>query len=233
MGIFSRFKRSVSSKANAVVDKAISPEKELELAIFELDKQRKVALQELLSYRTSTKQMEQEIAKHEEQAKEWEEKARRAVAAGEDELATKCLGRRREAMTALGQARNDRDEAAGYAIELNRSRKQVEARLKVLKLKKGTMASQIAAARSGGKSLGVDGELFEKLERAEEAIDEEAIRAEVDAELSGDDDRELDAALAALPAPAEETDRADDPLAALKAKMAEEEQPKLPSGDSE
>ena len=42
----------------------------------------------------------------------------------------------------------DRDEIAGHAIELNRSRKMLETKLQALKLRKGTLSTQLAVARS-------------------------------------------------------------------------------------
>ena len=44
MGIFSKIKGGISSKANAALDKAIDPEKELDMAILELEEGRKKAL---------------------------------------------------------------------------------------------------------------------------------------------------------------------------------------------
>jgi phage shock protein A len=46
MGIFSKIKQGISSKANAALDKAIDPEKEVEMAILELEDGRKKALAE-------------------------------------------------------------------------------------------------------------------------------------------------------------------------------------------
>ena len=55
MGIFSRIKGGISSKANGALDRAIDPEKELDMAILELEEGRKKAMAELLSYKTTAK----------------------------------------------------------------------------------------------------------------------------------------------------------------------------------
>ncbi len=228
MGLFSKMKKGIKSKANAAVDKMVDPEKELDIAIMELEEQRKKAIEELVAYKTTAKQLEQDIARAEEKAASWEKRAMEAVKAGDDELAREALAERNQWRTEAGKIRRDRDEAAGYAIELNRSRKQADTKLKILKLKKGTMATQIAAARSGGSSpFGHDDEVWDKFARAEEKIDEAAIQAEVDAALDGDDGTgqplmpEAD-----LSAATGEAD-ADAALAALKAKM-DSEKKKLP-----
>ncbi|HEY8144869.1 MAG TPA: PspA/IM30 family protein [Kofleriaceae bacterium] len=229
MGIFGRMKRAVKSKANAAIDKAIDPAKELDMAILELEEQQKQAIKDLLSYKASAKAMEKDMAILEEKAKLWEHRAMTAVKKGDDELAKQCLKERKQALTDYGKVKADRDEAAGYAIELNRSRKRVDTQLQVLKLKKGTMATQIAAARSGtGNAFGFSNEVFERMDKAEEKIDSEAIQAEVDAAMDGEElGSSLDAKLLAAGADPAGGGSADDELARLKAKVHADRERKL------
>lgn len=229
MGIFGRMKRAVKSKANAAIDKAIDPAKELDMAILELEEQQKQAIKDLLSYKASAKAMEKDMEVLEEKAKLWEQRAMAAVKKGDDELARQCLKERKQALTDYGKVKADRDEAAGYAIELNRSRKRVDTQLQVLKLKKGTMATQIAAARSGtGNAFGFSNEVFERMDKAEEKIDSEAIQAEVDAAMDGEElGSSLDAKLLAAGADPVGGGSADDELARLKAKVDADRERKL------
>ena len=228
MGLFSRMKKGVKAKANAVVDKMIDPERELEMAILELEEQRKKALEELLSYKATAKQMEQEMARATDQAAAWEKRAVEAVKAGDDELAKKALAEKKRCQLEAARIRRDRDEAAGYAIELNRSRKQADTKLQILKLKKGTMATQIAAARSGSSSpFGHDDEVWDKFARAEEKIEDAAIQAEVDAALDGEDAAGQPLLPEAAVSAATDQADADAALAALKSKM-ESKTKKLP-----
>jgi phage shock protein A len=220
MGIFSRIKGGISSKANAALDKAISPEKELEMAIVELEEGRKKALQELITYKATAKNLDNDIEKYRNKATEWERRAMMAVKAGDDEAAKTALREKKLAEQELAKIERDKHEAASYAIQLNKSRKEFETKLTMLKLRKGTLATQIAAARSaGGDAFGNDSSVWDKFQRAEDRIDQEAIETEVDAAMRGEDaDAQLfDAKLAALPAAAAD---ADDALAKLKDKMA-------------
>ena len=187
MGIFSRIKNGISSKANAALDKAIDPEKELDMAILELEEQRKKALQELVSYKATAKQLEQDIARYEAKAAEWEKRAMLAVKAGDDEAAKQALVQKRNCLIEIAKIKKDRDEATSYAVQLNKSRKQFEVKLQTLKLRKGTLATQIAAGRAGGDAFGNDPAVWDKFKRAEERIDAEAIETEVDASLRGED----------------------------------------------
>ena len=61
MGIFSRIKGGISSKANAAIDKAVNPAKELDMAILELEDGRKKALAELVSYKATAKQLDADM----------------------------------------------------------------------------------------------------------------------------------------------------------------------------
>jgi phage shock protein A len=235
MGIFSRMKRAIKSKANAAIDKAIDPQKEIDMAILELENQQRAAIKELISYKATAKQLEQDIAKLEERAANWERRAMAAVKKGDDALAKECLEQKKKAEIEAGKVRRDRDEAQGYAIELNRSRKTAETKLKILKLKKGTMATQIAAARSGtGNVFGQSDAAFDKLARAEEKIDDDALMAEVNASLDGEDlEADIEARLLAAGGGDPAAGASDDPLAELKAKMEADRREKLTGGDPE
>ncbi len=221
MGIFRRVKGAIKTKANAVVDKAVDPARELEMVILELDEQRKKAIAELLSYKATSKQLEQDLERYQRKIAEWEKRAMLAVQQGNDELAKQALREKQRCVQELERIQRDRNEAAGYAVELNKSRKEAEVKLRMLKLKKGTMATQLRAARSGGNAFGHSDELWDKLERAEERIEVASAGAEVEAALesSGISSADFDRQLAA--AGGDEVE--DDALTALKSKMGIEQ----------
>lgn len=257
MGIFGKIKSGISSKANAALDKAIDPEKELDMAILELEEGRKKAMQELVTYKATAKMLDNDIEKFQAKAAEWERRAMVAVKAGDDEAAKVALKEKKAAETELAKITNDKHEAASYAIQLNKSRKEFEVKLQMLKLRKGTLATQIAAGRSaGGDAFGNDSSVWDRFKAAEDRIDAEAIETEVDAAMRGEeaDAQAFDAKLAAaareagmLPAGSTGVpDGPEDALAKLKNKMAEQkaakqkaleeakkEQPKLPEAKDE
>jgi phage shock protein A len=225
MGIFSKIKGGISSKANAALDKAISPEKELEMAIAELEDGRKKALAELVSYKATAKTLDADMEKQKTKAAEWEKRAMMALRAGDEGAAREALKQKKHCETEATKIERDKHEAASYAIQLNKSRKEFETKLTMLKLRKGTLATQIAAARSsGGNAFGHDDSVWDKFKAAEDRIDQEAIETEVDASMRGEDaeaamfDSKLSAATAS--AGLLGTGDGDDPLAALKDKMA-------------
>ena len=132
---------------------------------------------------------------------------------------------------------HDKHEAASYAIQLNKSRKEFETKLQMLKLRKGTLATQLAAARSaGGDAFGNDRGVWDRFQDAEDRIDSALIASEVDSAMRGEDAAvvgALEAKLAklALAEGAGAGTADDDPLAQLKAKMAAA-RPKQLAGDA-
>jgi phage shock protein A len=226
MGIFSKIKNGISSKANAALDKAIDPEKEIEMAILELEEGRKKALAELISYKATARNMDNDLEKYKAKITEWERRAMMAVRAGDDDAARIALKEKKAAEIEYAKIERDKHEAASYAIQLNKSRKEFETKLQILKLRKGTLATQIASARSaGGDAFGHDTSVWDRFKAAEDRIDQEAIETEVDAAMRGEDFEAaaLDAKILAaskkedqLALPGEA-----DPLAELKAKMAD------------
>nr|HEX4317201.1 PspA/IM30 family protein [Kofleriaceae bacterium] len=224
MGIFNRIKTGIASKANAAIDKSIDPAKELEMAILELEDGRKKALAELVSYKATAKNLDNDLEKFKAKAAEWERRAMLAVKAGDDDAARIALKEKKAAETEYAKIERDKHEAASYAIQLNKSRKEFETKLSIMKMRKGTLATQIAAARApGGDAFGNDSSVWDKFRAAEDRIDQEVIESEVDAAMRGDDADarllagKIDAAAAALPAAT--SDAGDDPLIALKAKV--------------
>jgi phage shock protein A len=224
MGIFSRIKNGISSRANAAIDSAIDPAKELDMAIIELEEGRKKALAELVSYKATAKQLDNDVEKHRAKAAEWERRAMLAIKAGDDDAAKTALREKRTSEAEAAKIERDKHEAASYAIQLNKSRKDFETKLQMLKMRKGTLATQLAAARSaGGDAFGNDSSVWDRFQAAEDRIDAEAIATEVDAAMRGEEieAQAFDRKLAALPGAAEGAD-VDDPLAKLKDKMAEQ-----------
>jgi phage shock protein A len=231
MGIFSKIKNGISSKANAALDKAIDPEKEVDMMIMELEQGRKKALQELVTYKATAKTLDADLEKYKAKAVEWERRAMTAVKAGDDDAARTALKEKKAAELEAAKIERDKHEAASYAIQLNKSRKEFETKLQMLKLRKGTLATQLASARSAsGDAFGNDSSVWDRFKAAEDRIDSEAIETEVDLAMRGEDADGFDSKLIAAQRNAgmigagsgEAAAGPDDALAQLKHKMAEQ-----------
>ncbi|MDX2090580.1 MAG: PspA/IM30 family protein [Kofleriaceae bacterium] len=225
MGFFGRLKQGISSKANAAIDKAIDPEKELDMAILELEEGRKKALAELVSYKATAKTMDNDLEKYKAKAAEWERRAMVALRAGDEEAARTALREKKSCETEYAKIERDKHEAQSYAIQLNKSRKEFETKLQMLKMRKGTLATQLAAARSaGGDAFGNDSSVWDRFKAAEDRIDSEVIESEVDAAMRGEaaEVAALDAKILAASKKDDQLalpDGPEDALAKLKSKM--------------
>ncbi len=198
------------------------------MAIMELEDGRKKALAELVSYKATAKQLDNDLEKFKAKATEWERRAMVAVKAGDDDAARTALREKKAAETEYAKIEHDKHEAASYAIQLNKSRKEFEVKLQMLKLRKGTLATQLASARSaGGDAFGNDSSVWDRFKAAEDRIDAEAIETEVDVAMRGEEiEASFDSKLVAAQREAGllgagAADPAD-PLEQLKAKMAEQ-----------
>ncbi len=155
-----------------------------------------------------------------------------AIKAGDDDAAKTALREKKACETEYAKIERDKHEAAGYAIQLNKSRKEFETKLQLLKMRKGTLATQIASARSAnGDAFGNDTSVWDKFKTAEDRIDQEVIESEVDAAMRGEsaEAAELDAKILAASRKEGQLalpDGPDDALSKLKSKMAADKEAK-------
>jgi|RhiMethySRZTD1v2_1073278.scaffolds.fasta_scaffold75478_2 phage shock protein A len=174
-----------------------------------IESSRREATRELIAFKAGEKLMAERARELEEEAATWQARAEQAVLAGDDDLAREALQRRGWAIAELAQLQEDRQEQASYAAALLRGRRELDAKLAQLKLRQGTVAAGLAAAR-GANPLAAEGPEWDRLAEAERRIEDEEAegelgQAEIDqAELAQHEIRELakgiaaDAALAEL-----------------------------------
>jgi len=155
--------------------------RELERLILELKERSKEATQELVRYKANEKQLADQCAGHQRRGEEWEKKAMAAVQAGDDALAKRALIERDRERTEAQKIERDRQEMGHYAAGLLKARREFDRKLAGLELKKGTLAAQLAAARTGGEGDPLrSGKTFEELARLEGKLDDQAALDELD-----------------------------------------------------
>src|SRR5439155_24391150 len=118
MGILDRISRLVSSNVNAAIDKMSDPGKEIDQLIIDMEKQLKNARQEVHTALAQEKRQRTRAEALAKTSREWEERAERAVRAGDDSLAKEALARKAQ-IDAEGQAATaGREEATGNGEKL-------------------------------------------------------------------------------------------------------------------
>jgi len=220
MGIFSRMSRLIKGSANAKIDKWSDPAKEIEQLILEMEQEIRKGREETAKMMATQKRAAARIGELEKQSATWSERAEQAVRAGDDDLAKQALERRMEAEERLAEAREEEKEAARYARDLQDQLKRNDARLREIKVKKGTIKAKVAT----NKGVDVRAEAFDEFERVAGKVDDAESEVEAEAELAdelGGERKEAEVAAKFVALEKKGGSAVDDRLAALKEKMKE------------
>lgn len=152
MGILDRVSRLVRANVNDLVDRAEDPEKMIDQILRDMQSNISTARTQVASMIAQEKELEADVEETRNLSHEWAEKAKRAVAAGKDDLAREALRRKR-----------DNDENAAVYQQTHDSQKQTVEKLKqqlgLLESKYQTTLSQrdslIARQRSAKATMRV------------------------------------------------------------------------------
>ncbi len=110
MGVFTRFKDIISSNINALLDNAEDPQKMLRMMIQEME-DTLIELKSSCSLKISSKEeLEEDIDIAESKITRWEERARKALSIGEEELAREALLEKRKLAKNLDYLKDDLEE---------------------------------------------------------------------------------------------------------------------------
>ena len=219
-GILDRISTILRSNINAALDKAEDPEKMLDQILRDMSDAIEQAKGQVATVIAQEKQLEAERVGAERQAKDWDEKAQRAVRAGRDDLAVECLRRKKdfEGIAATYQQQFDSQHAMVTQLRsqlelLMRKRDEAARNRNVLiarhrqAIAQQNISKQLAAMSSLDHSS--------ELGRMERRIREQEARAAAEMELNSGANTSLDDQLMQL----EAGDTMDDELKTLKSRM--------------
>ncbi len=219
MGIFSRFSDIVNSNINALLDKAEDPEKMVRLIIQEMED----TLVEVRSTSAKTiaekKELQRVVSRLEEDVADWQGKAELALSKDRDDLARSALV---EKQKAADQAASVNADISNLDLHISKLQDEVsqlqekladaKARQKTMLMRQQTVASRLEVKKSLDSTRLNDA--MYKFERYEQKIDN--LEAQVESyDLGKKTLRDEFAELASQ-------DKIDSELAALKAKMNQE-----------
>ena len=110
MGVFTRFKDIISSNINALLDEAEDPKKMLRMMIQEME-DTLIELKSSCSMKMASKEeLEDDIEIAQKKVERWAERAKKALSAGEEELAREALLEKRKISKNLEYLKNDLEE---------------------------------------------------------------------------------------------------------------------------
>ena len=221
MGMWNRLTTLLRANLNHVVKSAEDPERVLDQLILDMQDQMTRAKREVAVVIAHERRLKSQLGKEKKLAQEWERKAMMAIRASRDDLAKEALRRKAE-HDALVEGFHEQWEAQKASSEaLKGSLRKLDAKIGEARRRKQSLVARkrhVEAQRTIQKTMAEmskhnPSSRFDEFARR---IDEEEARLEaareVDAHTSGSD---LEARFEKLA----REDRADDALAALKAKM--------------
>jgi phage shock protein A len=216
MGILGRLSRLVKSNVNDVIDSMQDPAKEIDQMIRDMEDSARQARTEVAGSMAGEKLQIKRVESLAAEARTWEEHAMRAVQAGDDALAKEALRRKAEKDADRLAAEKTLQEQRVYVDQLTAGLKTLDARLKDVKARQGTLR-QKARANKSGSSTSTKTSAFDEFDRMANRIEEVEVTASLDDELAGRTpaSMEADKKLREL----SETSSVDDALAELKKKL--------------
>jgi len=175
MGIFDRMGKVIQSNLNALLDKAEDDKKLIELNLDEMDEQVKGGQREVVSALAAEKQLAKKGDELRADVERWDRRAELALKSGDEPLAREALKQKKRTSAELASAESARSEQHTAALKMKDDLERMKQKLSELKMKRGTLATRAANAKSGGGSeqLGARGgsSAFENFRRMEEKIE--------------------------------------------------------------
>jgi phage shock protein A len=175
MGIFDRMGKVIQSNLNALLDRAEDDKKLIELNLDEMDEQIKGGQREVVSAMAAEKQLAKKSEELKVDVDKWDRRAELALKSGDEALAREALKQKKRTSGELAAAESARSEQGAAAVKMKEDLERMRQKLSELKMKRGTLATRAAQARSGGGSeqLGARGgsSAFDNFRRMEEKIE--------------------------------------------------------------
>lgn len=234
MGIFDRMGRVISSNVNALLDKAEDPQKSVDLLVDEMKEQVRAGRKELVDAIAAEKMLRKKVEELDVEVEKWDRRAELALRADDEKLAREALMQKKRVVGDRDRAEALRAEQRAAAISMKTELERMEAKQQEYEARKGTLATQMRQAKSGGgvEGLGAKpgGAAFEEFRRMEAKIDSHADQVaasrEVDDALGqGPNEIDIEAKFLRLEGkvapgePATASPELDDEIAKLKKKI--------------
>ena len=216
MGILGRLSTLIKSNVNDAIDGMQDPAKEIDQMVRDMEDSARQARAEVATCMGEEKRLQKRTEALGAEIKTWTDRAELAVRAGDDALAKEALRRRGEKETERAETQKNLQEQGVYVDQLATALKALEARVKDVKSRQGTLREKARAAK-GVSPLSGKTSAFDDFDRMSGKIDAVEAEAGLADELEGRSaaslaaERKLDAMAAG--------GAVDDALAALKKKL--------------
>jgi phage shock protein A len=181
MGILGRLSTLVKSNLNDAINSMQDPGKEIDQMVRDMEDYARQARAEVGRSIADERVLERKVQTLEGEIADWQKKAEMAVRAGDDGLAKEALSRKGEKEAERDETKKALQEAGVYADQLTAALKALEARLKDVKLRQGTLKAKARGNRDG--TMTAKTSAFNDFERMSSRIDATEAEASLDEEL--------------------------------------------------
>jgi len=195
MAIFSRALDVLKANINDLLDKAEDPEKMLKQIIIDMEEQLQKAMQGLGQVMANERQMRKQLEEAQAQSKLWEDRAKVALNAGNQELARQAVENKLKADQNVKQFQELHAQLEAQVNEIREQVKTLQSKLEEARSKQSVLIARakVADARqSVSKALGnIDSSgVMAKMEKMERKISAKEAQADVTAEMAGVESKE-------------------------------------------
>ena len=189
MNLGERFVRLVKSNVNQALNSLEDPEKVLEQAVTDMQKDLVKVRQSYAEVSASSKRMTEQARLAEQEAAKWYSRAQLAIEKGEDELAREALTRRKQQLEMADSLKEQTEQQQGSLTSLYESMKELEAKMAEAKAKKDQIIARARTAKAATKvndmlaGVGTSSSMA-AFDRMSEKVEELEASAEVSKQLA-------------------------------------------------
>jgi phage shock protein A len=184
MGMLGRLTTLIKSNVNDVIDSMQDPAKEIDQMVRDMEDSARQARSEVAQCLAEEKRQAKRVTELAGEVQTWEQHAVKAVQAGDDALAKEALKRKAEKEALRLETEKNLGEQKAYVDQLTSGLKALEARVKDVKMRQGTLREK-ARASKGQSPVSTKTSAFAEFERMSGKIDAVEAEASLTDELGG------------------------------------------------
>ena len=201
MNIFSRVSDILNANVNDLLDRAEDPEKMIKMLIFEMEEQIAKAREGITKAVAGEKQLEANLKRNRNSAADWHAKAEAAIGRDDEELARKCLTRKKEHERIADGLQPQWESARKTSDSLKSDLRRLEEKLDEARRRRDSLAARQMAAQAQKEVTSVGPAMskaqqsfakFDRMERRVETMEAEAAAAAEMSDLTRDLDKEFE-----------------------------------------
>jgi len=224
MGMFSRITDIFKANVNEALDKAEDPEKMLKQMVLEMEESVNRTTLAVAQGIANEKNLFKKLNKAKEEVEDWQEKAKKAILAGREDLAKQALDKKAIAMRNMEDLAPIYHQAKETAEKMKGQLDQLKLKLDEARQRQSTLIARSQSAKAqkliNQSYSGVGSDAFSKFDKFEGKIENLEAEAEAYGHLA-EGDKSLEEEFRLL-----ETSSSDQELLKLKAEMGLLEAPK-------